>query len=120
MAIDKTGQPFEPGHPFHGGTQIIFGAKRPDSLSKQSQDQKVASLPVMADDPNRPETEEDDGGRHMMGRVIQNFQFAARAKGLNLGPLSANEILEMADKGELKGLEESIEMVRSWVAKLGN
>ena len=68
------------------------------------------------EDFNRPKTEEDDGGQHMMGRVIQNFQFAARARGLNLGPVSANEILEMADKGKLKGMEESVEIVRGWVA----
>lgn len=68
---------------------------------------------------NKPKTEDDDGGQHMMGRIIQNFQFAARARGLNLGQVSANEILEMAGKGELKGMEESVEMVRDWVAKLG-
>ena len=56
----------------------------------------------------------------MMGRVIQNFQFAVWAKGLNLGPMSANKILEMADKGELKGMEASVEMVQGWAAKLGN
>ena len=48
----------------------------------------------------RLETEEDDGGRHMKGKVIQNFQFAARAKGLNLGPMSASQILDMAAKGQ--------------------
>ena len=73
------------------------------------------------EDINRPETEDDDdGGRHMTGRVIQNFQFAARARGLNLGPMSANKILEMADKGELKGMEESVKMVRGLVAKIGS
>jgi len=35
--IDKTGQPFEPGHPFHGGTQIIFGARRPPSSQGQQE-----------------------------------------------------------------------------------
>lgn len=33
--------------------------------------------------------------------------------------MSANEILEMAGKSELKEMKESVEMVRDWVAKLG-
>ena len=108
--MNPPGTPLPANHPFKGA-RIIFGQKRPDSSTKPS---------TPAEPPAPSKTEEDDGGRHMMDRVIQNFQFAARSKGLKLGPLSANQILDMAAKGELKGMEESVEMVRGWAAKLRN
>lgn len=57
------------------------------------------------------------GNPHLWQALVQNFQFAAQAKGFNLGPLSATNILEMADKGELKGLEDAVGVVRDWVSK---
>ncbi len=64
------------------------------------------------------ETEELAGKKRAMGRMIQGFQFAARSKGVDLGPLSARKILELADKGELKGLESAVEQVRKAVKTL--
>ena len=46
-------------------------------------------------------------------RVIQNLQFAARAKGIKLGPVSAQQILEMADRGELEEIAEAVAAVRA-------
>ena len=42
--IDTTGQPFEPGHPFHGGTQIIFGGKPHSSSPKLPEAQTTAEV----------------------------------------------------------------------------
>ena len=52
--INTTGQPFEPGHPFHGGTQIIFGGKRHTSSPKQPESQPAAEVNSEPSVPREP------------------------------------------------------------------
>ena len=78
----------------------------------------MSAVPQSDFDPNAPETEEAAelraGWQMMIGRAVQNVQFEARSKGLELGPISAIKIIEMADKGELEGFS-SLESLRRLV-----
>lgn len=58
--------------------------------------------------------EEQAGRKMMMGRIVQNVQFEARSKGKPIGVVSADQILEMADRGELDGVK-SVESLRRYL-----
>lgn len=51
--------------------------------------------------------------RRQLGLAIQNLQFAARSKGIKLGPVSANQVLEMAERGELEEIADAVAAVRA-------
>jgi hypothetical protein len=59
--------------------------------------------------------EEDEANwlRRKLGFAIRNLQLAARAKGIELGPVSAQQVLEMAERGELKEVPAAVDVVRS-------
>lgn len=65
------------------------------------------------------EAEELADKRMMMGRVVQNVQLEARAKGKALGAISARQILEMADRGELDDIR-SVESLRRYMKTSGD
>ena len=61
--------------------------------------------------------EEEDveaiGLRRQLRFAIQNLQFAARSKGVELGPVSARQILDMAKRGELDEIPAAVAGVRA-------
>jgi len=59
------------------------------------------------------EENEDVGLRWRLRTAVQNVQLAARAKGIELGPISGGQILEMADRGELKEIAAAVAGVRA-------
>lgn len=65
------------------------------------------------------EEEELAGKRMMLGRVVQNVQIEAGAKGKSIGAVSADQIFEMADRGELDGVK-SVESLRHFLRKMGD
>ena len=54
------------------------------------------------------EENEDVGLRWRLRMAVQNLQLAARAKGIELGPISGGKILEMAERGELKEIAAAV------------
>ena len=58
------------------------------------------------------EDEEADGLHRQLRFVMQNLHFAARAKGIELGPVSARRVLEMAENGELAQISAAVDAVR--------
>ncbi len=59
------------------------------------------------------EENEAVGLRWRLGMAIQNLQFAARSKGIELGPVSGQRILEMAERGELDEIAAAVDGVRA-------
>jgi hypothetical protein len=60
------------------------------------------------------DAENDDAAqRRQLGLAIQNVQYAARAKGIELGTVSGRQILEMAEGGELKESAASVAALRA-------
>ena len=57
--------------------------------------------------------EEADGLYRQLKFVMQNLQFAARSKGITLGPVSAQQVLEMAERGELEQLSDAVDALRA-------
>lgn len=92
-------------------------ASMPDGLSAQEQQDWILAQRNRQSS-SAPESEMLDGQRKLLGRAVQNVQMEARALGKSLGAVSARQILEMADRGELKELK-SIEPLRQLAQKLG-
>lgn len=59
------------------------------------------------------EENEEVGLRWRLRMAVQNLQFAARSKGIELGPISGQRILEMAERGELKEVAAAVAGVRA-------
>ncbi len=59
------------------------------------------------------EDEEADGLHRQIKLVMQNLQLAARSKGIELGPVSAQRVLEMAERGELEQISAAVDAVRA-------
>ena len=62
---------------------------------------------------NEEEEDEDIWLRRKLGYAIRNLQLAARAKGIELGPVSGQQVLEMAERGELKEVAAAVDVVRA-------
>ena len=63
------------------------------------------------------EEEEDDAIwlRRKLRYAIRNLQLAARAKGIELRPVSGQQVLEMAARGELKEVAAAVDVVRTLI-----
>lgn len=59
------------------------------------------------------EDEEADGLHRHLRFAMQNLQFAARSKGIELGPISAGQVLKMAERGELGPISAAVEALRA-------
>ncbi len=59
------------------------------------------------------EENEEVGLRWRLRMAVQNLQLAARAKGIELGPVSGQQVLEMAERGELKEVAAAVDVVRA-------
>jgi|GEM_PF-805369 len=57
--------------------------------------------------------EEADGLHRHLRFVMQNLQLAARSKGIELGPVSARQVMEMAEQGELAQISAAVDAVRA-------
>lgn len=76
----------------------------------------AAERPLPNEPPTSDEESDIEAGRKMMlGRAIQNVQLTMQAAGKNLGSVSANAILEMADKGEIEE-SKAVQSIRRLVA----
>ncbi len=65
---------------------------------------------------NSMSDEEEDEAfvlHHQMRLAMQNLQLAARSKGIELGPVSAQQVLKMAERGELDSVAPAVEAVRA-------
>jgi len=59
------------------------------------------------------EDEVADGLHRYLGFAMQNLQLAARSRGIELGPVSARQVLEMAERGELEQISAAVDAVRA-------
>ena len=94
-----------------GNGSVLFGQKQPKASEQNSLDPDSEPYKVMTEE----ELEEEAGRKVMLGRAIQNVQLAMQAAGKNLGSVSANAILEMADKGEIEE-SKAVQSIRTLVA----
>ncbi len=69
---------------------------------------------TMTNNMTEHQEEELAGKKVRIGRAVQNVQLEARAKGKPIGSVSARQILEMADCGELEGIG-SVETLRRFI-----
>lgn len=59
------------------------------------------------------EDEEANGLHRQLRFAMQNLQLAAQSKGIEPGPISAAQVLVMAEQGELAQISAAVDAVRA-------